>query len=311
MRHHYTSRNTLIMKSLDPHTIQGPALQRLLQGAVAPRPIALVSTVDRNGQHNLSPFSFFNIFGLNPTTLIFSPSRRSRDNTVKHTYENVKEVPEVVINMVTYAMVEQVSLASTEYEKGVNEFIKAGLTAVPSETVRPMRVKESPFQMECTVRQVIETGDQGGAANLVVCEILRIHLDETILDERGEIDPNKIDLVGRMGSDIYVRASGDALFQVAKPLDKKGIGIDSLPEEVRLSDVLSGNDLGRLGNIESLPTAAEQKEVLASDEYKHLLSLPKDSADELKNRVHQNAKVLLGQGEARKALALLCAFHIK
>ncbi|MBE0640397.1 MAG: flavin reductase family protein [Bacteroidales bacterium] len=297
------------MKTIDPHTITAPVLQRLLQGAVAPRPIALVSSVDLKGQHNLSPFSFFNIFGINPTTLIFSPSRRGRDNTVKHTYENVKEVPEVVINMVTYAMVEQVNLSSTEYDKGINEFVKAGLTSLPSSTVRPMRVKESPFQMECIVRQVIETGDQGGAANLVVCELKMVHVNQAVLDEQGNVDPHKIDLVGRLGGDFYVRASGNALFRFAKPLEAKGIGVDNLPEEVRLSEVLTGNDLGRLGNLASLPTAAELKTIREAETYRELFNPAALEKSQTRLEVHQTARQLLTQGEVQKALGLLCAFH--
>jgi flavin reductase (DIM6/NTAB) family NADH-FMN oxidoreductase RutF len=248
------------MIRIDPFQIPVPKLHQILLGTIAPRPIAFASTVDSQGRPNLSPFSFFNVFGVNPTTLIFSPSRRGRDNTVKHTYENLKEVPEVVINMVNFAMVEQASLSSTEYPKGVNEFIKAGLTPVSSEKVKPFRVKESPVQFECSVRQIIETGDQGGAGNLIICEILLIHLQEDIFNESGSVDPDKIDLVARMGGDYYCRASGNAVFVVEKPLQKLGIGIDNLPEKIRNSVYLSGNDLGRLGNIEVLPSPDEIEE---------------------------------------------------
>lgn len=248
------------MIKIDPFQIPIPRLHQILLGTIAPRPIAFASTVDSQGRPNLSPFSFFNVFGVNPTTLVFSPSRRGRDNTVKHTYENLKEVPEVVINMVNFAMVEQVSLSSTEYPKGVNEFVKAGLTPVSSEKVKPFRVKESPVQFECSVRQIIETGDQGGAGNLIICEILLIHVQEDIFDESGSVDPDKIDLVARMGGDYYCRASGNAVFVVEKPLQKLGIGIDNLPETIRNSVYLSGNDLGRLGNIEVLPSPDEIEE---------------------------------------------------
>lgn len=204
-------------QSIDPSSLSIPKLQGLLQGAVGPRPIALASTIDAEGRPNLSPFSFFNLFGMNPPLLIFSPSRRGRDNTTKHTYENAKEVPEVVINVVNYSMVQQVSDASADFPRGVNEFEMVGFTMQPSELVRPFRVKESPVQFECRVKQVIETGEGPGAGNLVVCEILRIHVNPSVLDEKGMIDPHRIDLVGRLGGDYYVRASGDALFEVPKP----------------------------------------------------------------------------------------------
>jgi flavin reductase (DIM6/NTAB) family NADH-FMN oxidoreductase RutF len=245
------------MKTVRPQDVSTVEFHQILLGAVAPRPIAFASTIDAQGNVNLSPFSFFNAFGANPPILIFSPARRVRDNTIKHTLENVREVPEVVINVVNYAMVEQASLASTEYEKGVNEFVKAGLTEVPSSLVKPPRVQESPVSFECKVLQVIETGTEGGAGNLIICEVVMAHLNEAILNEKGGIDPHKIDLVARLGGDWYCRASGNALFEVEKPLVKKGIGIDQLPEEIRLSKVLTGNDLGKLGNVEHLPTTQE------------------------------------------------------
>lgn len=286
------------MLQIDPYQTPSPKVHQILLGSVAPRPIAFASTVDRDGNPNLSPFSFYNAFGVNPTTLIFSPSRRGRDNTVKNTYENLKEVPEVVINSVNYALVQQASLSSTEYPKGVNEFIKAGLTPVPSEKIRPFRVKESPVQFECKVRQIIETGDQGGAANLVICEILLIHIDENILDDKGSIDINKIDLVGRMGGDNYVRASGDALFTVEKPILKMGIGIDALPEKIRFSPYLTGNDLGQLGNLERLPEEQEIREFNSEGETTGY-SNEKEVADKArkllaKNRVAEALKLLMG-----------------
>ena len=224
-----------------------------LLGAVTPRPIAFASTVDKEGHVNLSPFSFFNCFGANPPILIFSPARRGRDNTTKHTYENVLEVPEVVINVVSYSMVQQASLASTEYPKGINEFVKSGFTQVPSDVVKPPRVGESPIAMECKVLQVIQTGDQGAAGNLVICEILRMHISEQVLDPEGKIDPFKLDAVARLGGDWYCRVQGQSIFKVPKPLDKLGIGVDQIPSSIRLSRVLTGNDLGMLGNIERLP----------------------------------------------------------
>lgn len=245
------------MIRINPAEVPHAKLHQYLLGSIAPRPIAFASTVDGLGNPNLSPFSFFNVFGYNPTTLIFSPSLRGRDGSTKNTLENVKIVPEVVINVVTYDMVNQASLASTEYPGGVDEFLKAGFTKLPSVLVRPFRVKESPVQMECRVRDIIETGSGGGAANLVICEIMVMHLSEDILGDDGMIDQQKIRLVGRMGKDYYVRAFGDSIFEVEKPLRRMGIGIDSLPEKVRNSCFLTGNELGQLGNVEKLPDTEE------------------------------------------------------
>lgn len=285
------------MKQIDPNKFGNQNLHKLLQGGVAPRPIALASTIDTQGNPNLSPFSFYNIFGVNPTTLIFSPSRRGRDNTTKHTFENIKAVPQVVLNAVTFDMVQQISLSSTEYDQGVNEFIKSGLTQVESTKIRPYRVKESPLQFECKVREIIETGGQAGSANLVVCEIVFIHVDENILDENGIIDPDKIDLVGRLGGDYYVRTSGSAKFTVPKPLTTKGIGVDCLPDSIRLSKYLSGNDLGHLGNLESLPTSSEL------EEFKKKFTHTKYPGDE--QELHQHAKSMIASGDSLGALKLL------
>jgi flavin reductase (DIM6/NTAB) family NADH-FMN oxidoreductase RutF len=286
---------------INPQTTPPQEFHRLLLGSIAPRPIAFASTVDKNGTPNLSPFSFFNAFGVNPTTLIFSPSRRGRDNTTKHTYENLKEVPEVVINMVTYDMVQQMSLASTEYPKGVNEFVKAGFTTIASEKVKPMRVKESPVQFECKVREIIETGDGPGAGNLIICEILLAHIDDAVLDSNQLIDPDKIDLVGRMGGDWYVRTSGDAKFMVPKPLTSRGIGIDMLPEKIRFNKYLTGNDLGQLGNLEKLPAEDELKS--------YSLALP-DHASYVNNSdlVIKKAKEEIAAGNPESALKLLMSF---
>jgi flavin reductase (DIM6/NTAB) family NADH-FMN oxidoreductase RutF len=295
------------MIKIDPNSLPAPKIQHLLQGAVAPRPIAFASTIDKEGNPNLSPFSFFNLFGVNPTTLIFSPSRRSRDNTTKHTYQNLKEVPEVVINMVNFSMIEQVNLASTEYPKGVNEFIKAGFTPIASENIKPFRVKESPVQLECKVRQIIETGDQGGSGNLVICDLLLIHLNAAILDENGRIDPNKIDLVGRMGGGFYCRASGNAVFEVEKPLIKLGIGIDNLPEKIRNSKILSGNDLGKLGNVENLPDSGEIEQFrnVFSDKSKITGNI---NNPEFERNVTQMAKDFLEKNDPVSALKLLIAY---
>lgn len=242
---------------LDPVQLTTQQKQALLQGVIAPRPIALASTIDKDGQVNLSPFSFFNMFGTNPPILIFSPSRRVRDNTTKHTYENILEVPEVVIHVVTYSLVQQASLSSTEYEKGVNEFVKTGLTAAPAVKVKPPRVVESPAALECKVLQVIPTGTEGGSGNLIVCEVIYIHVNDTVLDQHGKIDPFKLDAVARLGGDWYCRVQGDAIFSVPKPLEKKGIGVDQLPESIRRSHILTGNDLGMLANVEKIPAALD------------------------------------------------------
>lgn len=251
----------IMYKTINPSEISAAALQGYLQGAIAPRPIAFASTIDKNGTVNLSPFSFFNMFSTKPPILIFSPARRVRDNTTKHSLENVLEISEVVINVVNYDLVQQASLASTEYEKGVDEFVKAGLTALPSVFVKPPRVAESPVSFECKVTQVMPLGNEGGAGNLIFCEILLMHIKEEILSDKGQILPNKIDLVARLGGDWYCRASGDALFEVAKPLTTKGIGIDQLPEHIKHSNILTGNNLAQLANIEKLPTNATLIEI--------------------------------------------------
>ena len=253
------------MRSIVPSEHPVPVIHQYLLGAVGPRPIALASTVDAEGNSNLSPFSFFNVFSANPPVLIFSPARRGRNNTTKDTFHNCKDTREVVINVVNFDMVEQTSLSSTEYATGVNEFVKSGLTPIASETIKPFRVKESPVQFECIVNDVVELGQNGGAGNLVICEVKRIHLDERILAEDGKIDQDKIDLVGRCGRNWYARASGDALFEVEKPLSKLGIGVDQIPGAIRKSTILTGNDLGKLGNVENIPEAAEIDAYLASD----------------------------------------------
>lgn len=245
------------MLHLDPKQLQTPKLHGYLLGAIGPRPICFASTIDEQGQVNLAPYSFFNVFSANPPILIFSPARRVRDNTVKHTLENVQAVPEVVINVVNYAMVQQMSLASTEYPKGVNEFVKAGFTMEPSELIRPPRVKEAPVQLECKVVNVVPLGTEGGAGNLVMAQVVRLHIDNQVLDDQGQIDPEKIDLVSRMGGNWYSRAKS-GLFEVAKPNNDLGVGIDALPEAIRQSTVLSGNDLAQLANVSILPAGANE-----------------------------------------------------
>jgi flavin reductase (DIM6/NTAB) family NADH-FMN oxidoreductase RutF len=287
-----------MIKTISPKDVSVADFHSYFLSAVAPRPIAFASTIDKNGNINLSPFSFFNAFGANPPILIFSPARRVRDNTTKHTLENVKEVGEVVINIVNYAMVEQTSLASTEYEKGVNEFVKAGFKQVPSTLVKPPRVGESPVAFECKVLQIIETGTGGGAGNLIICEVVLAHIKEEILDEKGKIDTKKIDLVGRMGGEWYCRANGDALFEIPKPLLTKGIGIDQLPSYIKNSSVLTGNNLGRLANVEQLPSEEDIKN-FEDVEVKNLLGT--HSNVELQNALHQYAQKLLEQGKIQEA----------
>jgi len=240
------------MATIDPNQIPTGKLHGYLLGAVAPRPIAFASTIDEHGNPNLSPFSFFNVFGSNPPTMIFSPARRVRDNTTKHTLQNAEAIREVVINVVNYDIVHQMSLSSTEYPDGVNEFVKAGFTMLPSEEVKPFRVAESPVQFECKVKDIIYTGSEGGAGNLIVCEVVKIHIHDEVLDENGSIDQHKIDLVARAGGSYYSRAR-DGFFEIPKPVSTLGIGVDRIPEEIRNSTVLTGNNLGMLGNVESLP----------------------------------------------------------
>jgi flavin reductase (DIM6/NTAB) family NADH-FMN oxidoreductase RutF len=240
------------MISIDPKEIPTGKLHGYLLGAVAPRPIAFASTIDADGNPNLSPFSFFNVFSANPPIMIFSPARRVRGNTTKHTLENAMETKEVVINVVNYDIVHQMSLSSTEYPKGVNEFDKAGFTMLKSDIVKPFRVAESPVQFECKVTEIIHLGTEGGAGNLIVCEVVKLHINEAVLDENGAIDQHKIDLVARAGGSYYSRAK-EGFFEIPKPISTLGIGVDAIPSEIRSSTVLTGNDLGMLGNVEQLP----------------------------------------------------------
>jgi flavin reductase (DIM6/NTAB) family NADH-FMN oxidoreductase RutF len=241
------------MFSIKPKDIPTSKLHGYLLGAVAPRPIAFASTIDNNGNPNLSPFSFFNVFGSNPPMMIFSPARRVRGNTTKHTLQNIEKVKEVVINVVNYDIVQQMSLSSSEYPEGVNEFEKAGFTMLPSDEVSPFRVAESPVQFECKVTDIIYTGDKGGAGNLIVCEVIKIHINEIVLDANGMIDQHKIDLVARAGGSFYSRAR-DGFFEIPKPISTLGIGIDQIPSAIKNSTVLTGNNLGMLANITLLPT---------------------------------------------------------
>ncbi|WP_374461873.1 flavin reductase family protein [Chryseobacterium taeanense] len=241
------------MKTLIPSEITPVQLQTVMQTAISPRPIALASTVDKNGNSNLSPFSFFNMFSTVPPILIFSPSRRVRDNTTKHTLENVLEIPEVVIGTVNFPIIQQISLASTEYGEGVNEFIKSGLTMKDADLIQPKLIEECPVNFECKVLEVKPLGDQGGAGNLVICEVQKIHIREEYLNDEANLDQAKLDMVARLGSNWYSRSNENNLFEVPKPLVTKGIGFDLLPDEIKLSKIFTGNDLGMLANIEVLP----------------------------------------------------------
>lgn len=289
------------MLSFEPHTLSPSQLQDYLQSTVAPRPIAFASTVDRIGKPNLSPFSFFNVFSSNPPILVFSPARRVRNNTTKHTLENCQATKQVVINVVNYDLVQQVSLSSTEYPEGINEFLKSGLTMLPSDMVKPFRVAESPVQMECLVNEIIPLGNQGGAGNLIICEIVKIHIQEHILDEKNRIDQSKIDLVSRLGGNWYSR-SNQGLFEVEKPQTSLGIGVDQIPEFIKKSKVFDGNDLGKLGNVESLPTK-EEITIFVKQNFavKGVLS----SDDDLK--IQQSAKEYLNNNDALSAWKVLLA----
>lgn len=288
------------VQTLTPSELSTSDLQRTLQFAVGPRPIALVSSINREGQVNLSPFSFFNLFSSNPPILVFSPARRVRDNSTKDTLNNVLQVPEVVIHAVSHSMVEQTSLSSTEYPTGTNEFIKAGFTQVASKHVAPPRVAEAPVALECRVNDIVALGDGPGAGNLVICEVVAIHIDSRVLDADGRLDQDRLDLVGRLGGDWYVRAQGDALFEVEKPIATRGIGVDAIPRSVRLSTVLTGNDLGKLGNIELLPLQSEVEEFM---QHHRIQSIFRQYADPIERReaLHQYAQEQLEKGKIRKA----------
>ncbi|WP_422083203.1 flavin reductase family protein [Ulvibacterium sp.] len=289
------------MVSILPGEVSTNRLHGYLLGAVGPRPIAFASTKDDKGRPNLSPFSFFNVFSANPPILIFSPARRVRDNTTKHTLENVLKVREVVINIVDYNMVQQMSLASTEYAEGENEFIKAGLTMLESDLVEPYRVAESPVQFECKVNKVEPLGKEGGAGNLIFSEVLKIHLDTSVLDENENIDPYKIDQVARMGGNWYTRAV-EGLFEVPKPLSTLGIGVDRIPEDIRFSKILTGNDLGKLGNVQQIPSL-EEVAVFKQDN----IELQSIVDDQDRNKLHRMAQDYLNKNEALSAWKILLA----
>ena len=288
-------------KSIVPSEVSTRQLHGYLLGAVGPRPIALASTLDRDGNPNLSPFSFFNVFSANPPILIFSPARRVRNNTIKHTLQNAEETYEVVVNIVNYAMVQQMSLSSTEYPEGINEFIKSGLTMLPSEEVKPYRVEESPVQFECKVIRIEALGGEGGAGNLIICEVVKVHVSEDVLSDEGSIDPLKIDQVARMGGNWYTRAVS-GLFEVPKPLSSLGIGVDSIPETIRNSHILTGNDLGKLGNIDEMPEQQEINDFVDSDHELREILLEEDI-----RKIHIRAQDYLKENDVLSAWKVLLA----
>ncbi|MDP4797797.1 MAG: flavin reductase family protein [Crocinitomicaceae bacterium] len=296
------------MLTIDPKEIPVPKLHHYLLGAIGPRPIAFASTVDADGNDNLAPFSFFNVFSANPPIMIFSPARSGRTNETKDTYNNVKVIPEVVINVVNYDIVQQMSLASSPFAPGVSEFEKAGFTALTSETIRPKRVAESPVQFECKVIEVKELGDQGGAGNLIFCEVTKIHINEAVLDESGSIDQHKIDLVSRMGGNWYCRADQNSMFEITKPITTVGIGFDALPADVLNSSSLTGNDLGQLAGIEQLPNETDVNEYKLIELSDLFVSL-EDEPIQLENALHLKAKELLKENKLEEAWMTLLAFN--
>ena len=285
-----------------------PKAHHYLLGAVGPRPICFASTIDENGVPNLAPFSFFNVFSSNPPIAIFSPARSGRTGKQKDTYNNVKKIAEVVINLVDYKMVEQMSLASSPYEPGINEFTKSGFTPIESENIKPFRVKESPVQMECEVIEVKELGDKGGAGNLVICKIVKIHINKDVLNEKEMIDQEKIDLVARMGGDWYCRTDKNSMFEIKKPITTCGIGWDNIPQEILESSILSGNDLGKLGGIEQLPDETEVNEFKLI-ELSDLFITYEDDAKKLEKLLHEKAKEFLEKDELENAWKTLLSFN--
>jgi flavin reductase (DIM6/NTAB) family NADH-FMN oxidoreductase RutF len=296
------------MLSLDPKELSVQRLHQLLLGSIGPRPIAFASTIDQEGKPNLAPFSFFNVFSANPPILVFSPARSGRTGQSKDTFNNAKAVPEVVINVVNYSMVQQMSLASSPYAPGVDEFIKAGFTPLASDKIKPFRVAEAPVQFECKVQQIIELGQEGGAGNLIICEVVQLHIQEGLLNENGLIDQHKIDLVARMGADWYCRANSDAMFEVKKPITTCGIGYDALPQDIKCSNILSANDLGQLAGIEALPNETDVNEYKLLELSSLFLELEHDAVL-LEQALHQRAHELLAQNQLEEAWLTLLSFN--
>lgn len=257
------------MLDIDPKDVSVPEFHKLLLGGVAPRPIALVSTLSENGKPNLSPFSFFNAFGANPPIIAFSPARRGRDGSLKDTYKNLIQTKECVVQAVTYSMIEQISLASSEYSPGVDEFIKSGLTPVESDKVKPPRVKESPFQMECVLKDMMSYGEDGGSANLAICEVVKLHVKKEVIKD-GVIEPDLIDLVARMSANYYCRAKGDSVFVVEKPGTSLGVGFENIPEFMKTSEIYSANDLAKFAGIAKIPSIKEADELKKKTEDERL-----------------------------------------
>lgn len=296
------------MRTFDPKDLAIPQIHQYLLGAVGPRPICFASTIDEDGNHNLSPFSFFNVFSANPPVMIFSPARSGRTNTTKDTYNNVKKVPECVINIVNYDIVQQMSLSSSPYASDVDEFVKAGFTALDSDFVKPKRVAESPVQFECKVIEVKELGTEGGAGNLVICEVVKFHIDESIINAEGKIDQKKIDLVSRMGGNWYCRADENSMFEIQKPLTTIGIGFDQIPEDIKKSSILTGNDLGILASVETLPNETQVNEYKLIELSDLFVSL-EDNAPKLEKRLHEIAKQLIIENKIEEAWMSLLAFN--
>lgn len=296
------------MLSIDPKELTVQRLHQLLLGAIGPRPIAFASTQDAQGNANLAPFSFFNVFSANPPILVFSPARSGRTGQSKDTYNNAKTIPEVVINVVNYNMVHQMSLASSPYAPGVDEFVKAGFTALASHKVAPFRVAEAPVQFECKVQQIIELGQEGGAGNLIICEVLQMHIHESLLNEHGLIDQHKIDLVARMGADWYCRANPASMFEIKKPISTCGVGYDALPPDIKNSHVLSANDLGQLAGIEELPNETDVNEYKLLELSSLFLDL-EANANALETALHQRAKELLSENQLEEAWLTLLSFN--
>lgn len=294
------------MRSMNPSDLNIKDLHQYIVGAIAPRPIAFASTVDEEGNPNLAPYSFFNAFSSNPPILVFSSNRRVQDNTTKDTLHNVQKTGEVVINVVNYDIVRQMTIASVNYSPDISEFEKAGLTAIPSETIKPFRVKESPVQFECKVKEVITLGEDGGAGHLIICEVQRMHIRESVIDDKNRIDPHKLDLVGRLGRAYYVRASGDALFTLFQEPEQMAIGFDKLPESIRHSPYLSGNELACIASQIDFPSEEEIQKVLEEDvDVKKILSSDDGHADMMRRDLHRYAERAIAEEAYRYAFCVL------
>jgi len=283
------------MLTIDPKNTSTKDLHQFLLGCIAPRPIAFASTIDENGNPNLAPYSFFNCFSSNPPILVFSSNRRVADNTTKDTLHNIRKTGEVVINVVNYNIVRQMAVASISFPSGVSEFEKSGLTPIPSDLVKPFRVKESPAHLECRLKDIITLGEHGGAGHLIICDVLRLHIDENVIDEKNRIDPHKIDLMGRMGRAYYVRASGAAIHTIVQSVEQIGIGFDQLPESIRTSSVLTGNNLGQLASVTELPSKELVLQIIEDDEkVKEIVN-----GHDFRTSMHQYAKKLLDEKDDR------------